>query len=71
MEEIKKDIDQAAQEFEEFCVTFKKQKKKKLKNKRSAHDILLKQKKLEEEQIKRETEKVEREHKKSKEEIDR
>jgi hypothetical protein len=42
MEEIKKDIDQAAQEFEEFCVTFKKQKKKKLKNKRSAHDILLK-----------------------------
>ena len=44
MEEIKKDIDQAALEFEEFQKTFEKQKNKKLKNKRSAHELLLKQK---------------------------
>ena len=48
MEEIKKDIDQAALEFEEFQKTFEKQKNKKLKNKRSAHELLLRQKDNEE-----------------------
>ena len=46
MEEIKEDIDQAAREFEEFKETFEKQMAKKIKNKKNAHDLLLKQKGL-------------------------
>lgn len=48
MEEIKEDIDQAAREFEEFKETFEKQMAKKIKNKKNAHDLLLKQKGIEE-----------------------
>ena len=71
MEEIKKDIDQAALEFEEFQKTFEKQKNKKLKSKKSAHEVLLRSKDNEEQTILEKMEIVEREHNAAREEIDK
>jgi hypothetical protein len=71
MEEIKKDIDQAALEFDEFQKTFEKQKQKKLKNKKQTHELLLRTKDNDEQTILEDMESVETKHKDSKEDIDK